>query len=350
MDIPYLTGYRLSRRAFGAGAVMAAAGLATSSCSGAVEEPSEGNGQPDQITMLTGFGAFGRDAYIWVAKEKGFFEAVDIDCTIEPGPGTALNIAEVVAGSADFCVGDMTGSIIVFSEGAEGAEDFVMVGAIHQLSFISVVFRADSGIRVPADLEGRTIGDAPGSVGQLLFPAYAAVAGIDESSVEFFQADPSQLPGLLATGEVDAVNQSIFGVPVVEAAVGEPVDHLVYGELMPDLYGNVIMTRRQLAADNPRLVRRFNTALLRGLEYALDNPDEAGEILAVDQPELDAEVAAAELRLMEPYVRQPGVPLGSIDEVRVSQAIAMVEGVGGIRAGIEPADVIEFSLVPDAGG
>jgi NitT/TauT family transport system substrate-binding protein len=324
--------------------------IATAACSGGREETPEGNGgDPDQITMLTGFGSFGRDAYIWVAREKGFFAEANIECDIQPGPGTSLNIAEVVAGSADFCVGDMTGSLIVYSDGAEGSEDFIIVGAIHQLSFISVVYPADSGINSPADLEGKVIGDAPGSVGQLLFPAYATVAGIDASTVEFVQADPPQLPALLASGDVDAVNQSIFGVPVVEAAVGAPVDQILYGDLMPELFGNAIMTRREVAADNPDLVRRFNNALLRGLEYALDNPEEAGEIIAEDVPELDPAVAAAELRLMEPYSRQPGVPLGSVDETRVSQAIALVESVGGIRSGIQPEDLIDFNLVPQNG-
>jgi NitT/TauT family transport system substrate-binding protein len=347
METPPLGRYRLSRRALNLGAAATVAGIATSACTGGDdEETPEGNGQPDQVTALTGFAAFGRDAYFWVAKEKGFFSEENIDLTIEPGPGTALNIAEVVAGSADFCVGDMTGSLIVYSDGAEGAEEFIIVGAIHQLAPISVVFRADSGIRNPTDLEGRVIGDAPGSVGQLLFPAYAAVVGIDPDSVEFFQADPPQLPGLLASGDVDAVNQFIFGLPTVENAVGAPVDYFIYGEDLPELFGNAIITRRELAASNPDLVRRFSAALLRGLEYALDNPEEAGEIINGDVPEVDPAGAAAEVELMEPYVRQPGVTVGSIDEVRVSQAIALIESVGGIRAGIQAEDVIDFSLVP----
>lgn len=348
MNTPLLNRFRLSRRAFHLGATAAVVGAATTACGGGEEETPGGNGQPDKVTALTGFASFGRDAYFWVAKEKGFFSEENIDFTVEPGPGTALNIAEVVAGSADFCVGDMTGSLIVYSEGAEGAEDFVMVGAIHQLAPISVVFRADAGINTPADLEGKVIGDSPGSVGQLLFPAYAAVVGIDPESVEFFQAEPRQLPPLLASGEVDAINQFIFGLPTVENAVGEPVDYFIYGDEMPELYGNVIMTRRELAENNPDLVRRFNRALLRGLEYTLDNPEEAGEIMHADVPEVTAESVAAEVRLMEPYARQPGVQLGSIDEVRVSQAIALVESVGGIRPGIQADEFIRFDLTPGA--
>lgn len=349
MDTPNMARLRLTRRNVNAGAAAAMVVMATTSCSDDDETSTGRAGGLDQITMLTGFGSFGRDAYIWVARDKGFFEEAGIDCDIQPGPGTALNIAEVVAGSADFCVGDMTGAIIVHSEGAEGAEDFVIVGSIHQTSFISTVFPADAGISAPSDLEGRIIGDAPGSVGILLFPAYAAVAGIDADSVEFVQADPPQLPGLLASGNVDAVNQSIFGVPAIEAALGEPVDQILFGDLMPELFGNVIMTRRERATDNPSLVRRFNRALLRGLEYALDNPDEAGEIMAADVPELDARVASAELRLMEPYSRRPGTVLGSIDEARVSEVIALLEGVGGVHAGIRPADIIDFDLVPQNG-
>jgi NitT/TauT family transport system substrate-binding protein len=349
VDTPGSTGgpasIRLSRRALGTGAAAAVAGIASAACTGG-----DDGGGADRVTALTGFGSFGRDSYFWVGREKGFFDEVGIDLAIEPGQGTALNIAEVVAGSADFCVGDMSGSLIVYSEGAAGAEEFVMVGAIHQLAPLSIMFRADAGIRSPADLEGRVIGDSPGSVGLLLFPAYAAVAGIDPDRVEFFQVDPPQLPGLLAAGEVDAINQFIFGLPTVERAVGASVDHLVYADLMPALLGNAIMTRRKLAADNPDLVRRFTTALLRSLEDALDNPAEAGEILNSHEPEVDAATAAGEVELMVPYVRQPGVPVGTIDPDQVGEAIALVESVGAIRPGIRPEDVIDFSLVPDADG
>lgn len=51
-----------------------------------------------------------------------------------------------------------------------------------------------SGITSPKDLEGKKVGAATGSVNQLLFPAYAKLAGIDATKVQWVNAQPRSCP------------------------------------------------------------------------------------------------------------------------------------------------------------
>jgi NitT/TauT family transport system substrate-binding protein len=98
-----------------------------------------------------------------------------------------------------------------------------------------------------------------------MFPVYAKAAGLDPASVRFVPAAPPALPQLLASGQVDGIGQFVVGRPLIEAAArGRKAVVLPYGDLVPDLYGNVVVTSKDLAARNPALVRRFTAALLKG--------------------------------------------------------------------------------------
>src|SRR5690606_7133328 len=87
-----------------------------------------------------------------------------------------------------------------------------------------------------------------------------------------------------------------------------------YSDTLPELYGSGLGCSRSLAEQDPDLVRAFNRAALRGLQYAVENPDEAGEIFAGHQRHeggQPAPVAANENRLLAPYVRaDEGLALG----------------------------------------
>src|SRR5690348_14388573 len=46
----------------------------------------------ERVTYLTASGAVGRDAFIWVAKQKGYFADAGIDLDIQKGAATTGNL------------------------------------------------------------------------------------------------------------------------------------------------------------------------------------------------------------------------------------------------------------------
>jgi NitT/TauT family transport system substrate-binding protein len=307
-----------------------------------------GGGPPvnrTKVDYLTSFNTFGRDAYVYVAQQMGFFEAADLDVTITPGTGSVDVLKIVASGRADFGIADFTATAITI---AREKLPVTAIAAIHQRSLAAIVALEGNGISKPADLVGRKIGDQPGSTNQVMFPVYAKAAGIDPAKVEFVPSAPPALPQLLAAGQVDGIGQFVVGTPLIEAAAkGRKAVVLPYGDLVPDLYGNVLVTSEDTASRKPELARRFSDALLKGLKYAIEHPDEVGPILEKYQPTQDAGVASAEVALMAPYVRPSGSTVGELYQSRVEKVIRTLVDAGAIQDGsVRPDDLATFGLAP----
>ncbi|MEV6636223.1 ABC transporter substrate-binding protein [Actinoplanes sp. NPDC051470] len=316
--------------------------LLVGSCS---SEPDDTAPELRKIVYLTAFGAAGRDAFAWIAQQKGYFREAGLDVEIQLGAATGENLKTLAAGRVQFANNDLIGGIILAGKGTY--PDFRAIAAIHQETLVSIVAPKDGPVRKPADLSGKTLGAATGSVNQLLFPAYAKKAGLDAGTVKWVNASPQQVPALMASGRVDALSTFLIGRPGVEKAAGKPMTVLPYSEFLPELFGNAIITSTKLIADDPDLVRRFRDAALKGLQYTLEHPDEAAALLHQKNPASAAESAKGEIALMTPYTKPAaGQPLGSIDQARVTTAIGVLVETGLIPPGLTADKVVEFPLTP----
>ncbi|MET7482161.1 ABC transporter substrate-binding protein [Streptomyces sp. NPDC005538] len=305
----------------------------------------------DHITYVTAFGAAGRDAFAWVAEQKGYFREAGIDVQIELGKAAGENLKALASGKAQFTTLDLTGAMI--SAGAKNStayRDFRAVLAVHQRTLVSIMAMQGSGIATPKDLKGKRIAAAANSVNQMLFPGYARLAGIDATGVRWIAVQPVQLGPALASGKADALSTFLIGRPTIEkATVQARSKHVVvfpYSTYLPDLYGNATVTSASLAAKSPDLVKRFRTALLKGLKYTIQHPDEAGKLLHAKHPETDAAAATAEIKLMTPSVTAEGTEnIGLITETRMQRAIASLQSAGVIQPGMTPQDVVDFAAM-----
>lgn len=327
------------RRSWAPFATILTIALLISGCAGSGD--SDDSPAADKITYLTAFGAVGRDAFAWVALAKGYFREAGLDVTIQLGAATGENMKVLAAGRAQFAQLDLTGTWILAGKGQY--TDVRAIAAIHQQTLVSIVSLVGSGIARPRDLEGRKVGAATGSVNQLLFPGYAKLAGIDPKRVRWFDAQPAQLPTLLASGRVDALSTFLIGVTGIEkAAGGKQAVVLPYSEYLPALFGNGIVAPLSITRDRPDLARRFRDAALKGLRYTLDHPQEAAQIMKKAQPAANEAAAVGEITRMTPYVKTSGV----IDRERVTDALATLRDGGLVPPGLTPDSVVDFSLAP----
>ncbi|GAA0936817.1 ABC transporter substrate-binding protein [Actinocorallia libanotica] len=306
----------------------------------------DGGDSPEKVNYLTSFNTFGRDAYVYVADEKGYFKEAGLDVDIKPGSGTVDVMKLLASGRADFGPGDFTAASITI---AKEKLPVTSVAMIHQKTMAGIISLEGNGIAAPEDLEGRSIADQPGSTNEVTFPVYAKAAGVDAAKVKFVSSAPPALPQLLAGGKVDAIGQFMVGAPLVEkAAAGKKAVLLPYGDHLPDLYGNSLMTSTKLADEKPELVEKFTGALLKGLEYAIAHPEETGEILKKRQPTQDAAIAAAEMQAMAGYVRPEGAAVGAVDQDRVQKNIDILTEAGAIPSGVTPGQLVDFDVAIQA--
>lgn len=326
----------------GAAATTAAAMTACDSASG----DKAGSRQTEKVTILTGAGFQGREAPIFVAREKGWFTEADLEVQVLPGKGTTDNLKTLVGGQATFATLDVSGALMEYAKPG-GIKDFRLTSILHQRNLACFVALKSSGINSPRDLAGKTLSYIPGGINHLLFATYAQLANFDPSKIKWVNAGPLQHAALLAQRKVDAISQFVPAVDSVRALAKQPITVLPFTDYLTDLHGSAVGVTAETAQNKPDLVRRFNGALLRGLKYAIDHPEEAGQIYA-RQKETQGqkpEAAIAELKGLVGYIEGiADAPLGHFDMSRVARNIAILQGAGAVPAGLPPTDVVLTNL------
>ena len=280
--------------------------------------------QLETIKYATSFGNFGRDAFVYVAIEKGYFRDAGFDVQVVPGLGTD-NARLLAAGQIDYAGSETTGNMV---GRVSGGFPVKIVAITSQATQAAIATLAESGITSPKGLDGKTLADLPSSIVVRLFPFYAKRAGIDTSKVTIVPGTPQTLPSLLATGRVDSIGQFTVGVPtLVKAAGGRQVRTFKYSQYLKGLLGNAIATTDDRVNNKPAEVRAFTKAVLKGLNYAVHNPGESGYIMQKYVPITDPVAAGRELRILKFFAenkctRKYGI--GYIDVPKIKSTASIV--------------------------
>jgi NitT/TauT family transport system substrate-binding protein len=291
----------------------------------------------EKITFVTDFGFNGRHAYYFVAKEKGYYAKHNLDVTIVRGKGSNDAVKQVAAGNAQLGFADA--SAVILGRGNDGLP-VKLFAIIYAKAPHAIFVLADSGITKPKDFEGKTLADTAFSAIPKLFPAYAKAAHIDASKVKWIVATSTALPGLLSTGRVDGIGQYVVGEPLLaKAAEPKKVRALTYAAAGLDMYSNGLVASESTIKDHPQVVREFLAATLEGLKYAVAHPDEAGEIMHKYHPEVSADVATGETKIVGTLIHQKGVPLGYIEPNMVKATIEVVANAFKLKNPVNVADV-----------
>jgi NitT/TauT family transport system substrate-binding protein len=129
------------------------------------------------------------------------------------------------------------------------------------------------------------------------------------------------------------------------------VQSLKYSQFLKGLLGIGIVASDEKIRTKPAEVRAFARALLRGLQWSIDNPGAAGAILNKYQPLADPVVAAQELRIMKFFVqnkatRTKGYGLGYIDSYKMASTASVIRNGFKLASPLRPTDVYTDVAVP----
>jgi NitT/TauT family transport system substrate-binding protein len=243
-----------------------------------------------KVVFALNWFAVGDHAAYWVALDKGYYKARGLDVELQNSKGSGDSIAKVDTGRADIGLAD---AVVVIPRVAQGAR-IRIVGAVFDNTPLNIWTRKDTGIQKPKDLEGKTLAAPPGDSQRQLFPAFAAVTGIDQSKIKWLTIEPAAKFVALAEKRADAVPDYTTGQPFWEKAVGK--DNLVrmpWHQYGFDTYSMSIMTSEKVLAERPQLVRDFLAASYQGWRDVMEQPKAALEIFRKRVPDID-------LALIEP--------------------------------------------------
>src|SRR5829696_3289192 len=108
----------------------------------------------DNVTLQLKWVTQAQFAGYYVAKDKGLYEKAGLDVTIKPG-GPDIAPPQVIAGGgADVIIDWMPSALASREKGVP----LVNIAQIFKQSGMMLTCRAETGIKTPQDLKGRTLG------------------------------------------------------------------------------------------------------------------------------------------------------------------------------------------------
>ncbi|AJE48792.1 ABC transporter substrate-binding protein [Celeribacter indicus] len=289
---------------------LAAAGLATILLSPAAS-------QAEDVTVQIDWLPAGDKAFVYAALYQGYFEEEGLDVTIVSGRGSSDALTKLATGSADFATGDISA---LFSAAAEQDIPVKAIYSIFTKQPSATVVLAESGIESIADLKGKTNAFAALSGSQAVFDHVLAKNGISRDDIELRQAEPAVLAPLLSSGQVDAIGAWVTTAPLALALLqenGKEGRVLPWADFGLEGYGLSLYTSDRMIAENPEVVSSFVRAFGKGVEFSIQHPEETIDALIASAPEIDREIALAQL--------EAAIPL-------MSNEISDADGMGALRS------------------
>ena len=145
-----------------------------------------------KLKMVLNWKYQGPQGWFFLAQDRGYFKAAGLDVTMDQGNGSGAPIPLVANGTYDVGFGDIN-ALIQFAA-TKPAEAPIAVYVMYNQPPFTIAVRADSAIKTPKDLEGKTLGGAAGDGALKLFPAFCAIAKIDcsENQNHQYAAEPAR--------------------------------------------------------------------------------------------------------------------------------------------------------------
>ncbi|WP_131579082.1 ABC transporter substrate-binding protein, partial [Paracoccus nototheniae] len=153
------------------------------------------------IRFTLGWKTQGSDAPILLAQQNGYFEDEGLNVTIDQGEGSAATVTRIMSGTYDAGFGDI--NAIIQNAAERPDQTPVMVYQLWNDPPFTIVTRKESGIENPADLEGKTLGGAPGTPTTKLLRVFARMNDVDLDSITIESLAPNLTEPMLIRGDID---------------------------------------------------------------------------------------------------------------------------------------------------
>ena len=269
-------------------------GVGLVSAGGRPEQPATAD-RPEPVTLMLDWVPNVNHTGLYVARDRGFFEAEGLDVRIVE-PGEVYASAAVVGGLADFGI-DFQESVTLLQA---DVVPIVSIAAILQTNTSGFATRAADRITSPAGFAGLTYGTFNSPYEEPTIDALVRCSGGDPSGIRYVTAG-TDLLAMLSQGQADFV-WIFYGTQGFQAKrIGLDLTYFPlneYADCIPDYYSPLVVASERTVAERPDLTRRFIRALERAHAFVIDRPAEAASILARAVPELDA----AELEQSVPWL------------------------------------------------
>ena len=277
----------------------------------------------DEVTLQLKWVTQAQFAGYYVALDRGFYDAEDLDVTIKPG-GPEIAPTQVLAGGgADVTVEWMPAALAAREKGLA----MVNIAQPFKSSGLMLTCRKDAGIESTADFRGKTLGvwffgnEFPflSWMSQLGIPTDGSANGV-EMLKQGFNVDP------ILNGQAACVSTMSYNEywQIIDAGLS-PSDLKLFkyedqgvATLEDGLY--VLEQRLEDAAFRDKMVR-FVRASMKGWKWAEDNPRQAA-LIVLDYDETGAQTEKHQVRMMGEIAKLTAGSNGSLNPRDYERTVA----------------------------
>jgi NitT/TauT family transport system substrate-binding protein len=270
---------------------------------------------------------------------------------VDAGNGSGGAVTRVASGAYELGFADLAALMEFHANNPDAPNKPVAIMMVYNDTPASVMALKKSGIKAPADLNGKKLGAPVFDAGRRAFPIFAKANNI--SGVQWTAMDPPLRETMLARGDVDAITGFTFtsllnlearGVNVADVVV------LPYPDFGVKLYGNAVIASPKILKDNPAAVKAFLSALARGVKDVIDNPAAAIADVKARDGIINVELETRRLKLaIDTVINSPNAHaegFGQINGPRLALMASQVSEAFATKTRVNPDAVWNGSYLP----
>lgn len=282
---------------------------------------------------------------------RGYFRDAKLDVSIDAGNGSGGAVTRVASGTYDMGFADLAALMEFHANNPDAPNKPVAVMMVYNNTPASVMALKKSGIRKPADLNGKKLGAPVFDAGRRAFPIFQKANGI--ANVTWTAMDPPLRETMLARGDIDAITGFTFTSLLNLEARGvkaEDVVVLPYPDYGVKLYGNVVIATPKILRENPQAVKAFLSAFTKGVRDVVAKPEAAIADVKARDGIINSELETRRLKLAidtvinSPDARAEG--FGQINPARLSLMASQVSDAFNTKSRVNADAVWNGSFLP----
>lgn len=294
------------------------------------------NTELEKVTFVLDWTPNTNHTGIYVAQELGYFEEAGLEVEIAQPPEDS-SVALVASGKADFSISFQDSLASAFA--GDDPMPVTAVAAVVQHNTSGIISREGEGMDQPKGMEGHSYATWNGAIELATLERVVEADGGDFDKVELIPSTVTDEVTALKTDSVDSI-WIFYGWAGVKTELENlATDYFAFADIDPvfDYYTPVIIAGNEFLEENPDTAKAFMEAVSKGYQYAIENPEEAAQILCDAVPELDAELVKASQEYLADQYQADAEYWGQIDADRWNAFYKWVND-NGLTEGTVPLD------------
>lgn len=227
--------------------------------------------QAVKVTYTLSWLPTGQYAYLYAARQLGYFKKRGIDLDISRGFGSMAANQAVATGKFQMGGAQTGANLLAIMRGL----DLRLLGTQGYDATLGIVAPKSGAVKTPKDLEGRKIGVSAAGGDTVFLPAYCKLAGVDFDKLQVVQIDSKILEQSAMSGVVDSIIVTgLSSIPnFISAEV--PITTLSFAKVGLQFYWVNTIANPDFYKSNKEVCDNVQAGIAEGMKFMLVNPEEA---------------------------------------------------------------------------